>query len=352
MAQLNGVALPTSWFLSSDRGQQQVDIGPHTSSPLQRERWKYTSAKKIAALLDALPSAEPLPGLVNAEQSQLPDLDKLRQELPLATEILARAGQLETVVLNHGDHLLLDTAPPCRALRIQVAAGAQASLEEIYTSSGDLCWLVWIQLAQGATLTHSRNCLETGQQWHFLDVALEANSNYRLHNHVLGGAMMRQDIQINLDGAGARSEIVGSAVAGENKHLDQQLRVVHQAPNATSQQTFHTIAGERAKVTFGGRIHIHEGCDGSDAQLQNRNLALSENVTINTKPELEIYAEDVSCAHGATVGQLDETSEFYCYSRGIDPSRARSLLSRAFVRTTTQGPLAEAAYQAYQSALA
>ena len=105
-------------------------------------------------------------------------------------------------------------------------------------------------------------------------------------------------------------------------------------------------------MTFNGRIHIYEQCPGVDAHLSNKNLALAESATINTKPELEIYTDDVACSHGATVGALDEAELFYCVSRGIDPELAQRMLGLGFLKTASNGPLAESAQNAFEGVLA
>mgnify|MGYP005686994099 FL=1 len=125
--------------------------------------------------------------------------------------------------------------------------------------------------------------------------------------------------------------------------LDQQVTLEHLVANGKSKQVVHNIVADGGKCTFNGRIHIHEDANGTDATLANKNLGLGKNATINTKPELEIYTDDVTCAHGATIGQLSDQELFYLTSRGISPESAQALLSEGFLRQCTQGPLAEAA---------
>jgi Fe-S cluster assembly protein SufD len=128
--------------------------------------------------------------------------------------------------------------------------------------------------------------------------------------------------------------------------LDQQVTLEHRQPRGQSKQTIHNIVANGGKCTFNGRIHIHEGAAGTDAQLSNKNLGMGEHATINTKPELEIYTDDVSCSHGATVGTISQDALFYLTSRGIDRTAAEALLSQGFLRQCIDGPLADQALTA------
>jgi Fe-S cluster assembly protein SufD len=116
------------------------------------------------------------------------------------------------------------------------------------------------------------------------------------------------------------------------QHIDTQLAIRHQALNTTSTSNWRGVASDRARGVFRGAIVVAPGADGSDASLTNKNLLLSPSAEIDTKPELEIYADEVKAAHGATVGQLDERSLFYLRSRGIPLGEARALLTAAFCR--------------------
>ena len=126
-----------------------------------------------------------------------------------------------------------------------------------------------------------------------------------------------------------------------NSHLDQQFIMEHRAPDTFSRQKFHGIGAGKGTTVFNGRIHIHPDSPGSDAGLVNKNLALHPEATINTKPELEIYTDDVKCSHGATVGQLAEDSIFYLRSRGLSRDEARILLCRAFLSSCIDGVLTQ-----------
>ena len=121
-------------------------------------------------------------------------------------------------------------------------------------------------------------------------------------------------------------------MVAERLNLDQQITIEHQ-PHTTSRQRVHNIVADRGKSTFNGRIHIHEGAKNSDAQLSNKNLGLGANATINTKPELEIYNDDVSCAHGATIGQLDDKPTLLLMQPRCRPRRGTATALRGLFTT-------------------
>jgi len=174
--------------------------------------------------------------------------------------------------------------------------------------------------APEATLVH-RHSLQLG-----------ARAQALLHALELGGALVRHDLQAELVGDGARLDTRGVFVPRGRQHIDTQLAIRHQALNTASSSTWRGVADDRARGVFRGAILVAPGADGTDASLNNKNLLLSPNAEIDTKPELEIYADEVQAAHGATVGQLDERALFYLRSRGIPQTEARTLLTAAFCR--------------------
>ena len=321
--------------------------------PAHRERWKYTPASKVVALLasaDPAPEEPAVTELVSVTE-QLSSHDVLAYS-PEAAGFLARQGKVRILRLdaNAEVHSLPQDGIPTL---IQVNEGVHCELHCLaeHSQQTSIQQMLWIQLGPGAHLTHCNNFLDDVAQWQYVHVQVRGNAHYRQHNHSQGSSLHRQDTQIRLIEPGAEASLFSSAVVGQRAHFDQQVRMEHCAPHTRSEQAFHTLALADAKVTFNGRIHIHEGCDGSNAQLSNKNVALEKTATINTKPELEIYADDVQCSHGATVGQLDEVHEFYCASRGIPPAAARKLLCRAFLSGTTSGAGAEPAMRKYAELL-
>jgi Fe-S cluster assembly protein SufD len=150
------------------------------------------------------------------------------------------------------------------------------------------------------------------------------------HSLLLGGALVRNNVHPVLAGEGGECLINGLFIGGGRQHLDNYMLVEHASPHCGSRQFYNGILDGQAHGVFHGRIIVHKDAQKTDAKQTNRNLLLSDNAQIDTKPQLEIYADDVKCTHGATIGQMDENSLFYLRSRGIDESSARRLLLEAF----------------------
>ena len=185
------------------------------------------------------------------------------------------------------------------------------------------------------------------EEWSLLQAHLQRNAALTLNQQCAVGGFLRQDVNVVLGGQGARLASVGAALVRDGGRLDQQLVVEHASRGTVSRIKQHNLAAGRSRCTFNGRIHIHVGAAGADADLSNRNLALDPSAEVNTKPELEIYNDDVRCAHGATVGQLDAEALFYLLSRGLETWQAQRLLSLGFLRDGLAGPFAEPAADAF-----
>lgn len=221
---------------------------------------------------------------------------------------------------------------------IELGEGAQLSVMEHHVGQGDqtqLATLVCdIDLHEGATLHHVtlQNAGAATSLIRRSSLHLQARSHAALHVVELGGALVRHDLQAELLGNEARLDTRGVFMPHGRQHVDTQLAIRHQALNTISTANWRGVANDRARGVFRGAIVVAPGADGSDASLSNKNLLLSASAEIDTKPELEIYADEVKAAHGATVGQLDERSLFYLRSRGIPLLEARALLTAAFCR--------------------
>ncbi|MFN4110688.1 MAG: Fe-S cluster assembly protein SufD [Ignavibacteria bacterium] len=159
---------------------------------------------------------------------------------------------------------------------------------------------------------------------------LERNSNFISHNLAFGGLITRNDINIVLDGEGAESHFYGLYFVKDKQHIDNHTLVDHSKPYCLSNEFYKGILSENSRGVFNGKIIVRKGAQKTNAYQSNKNLLLSGNAKIDTKPQLEIFADDVRCTHGATVGQIDDDSLFYLRSRGIDEKNARSLLINAF----------------------
>jgi Fe-S cluster assembly protein SufD len=167
----------------------------------------------------------------------------------------------------------------------------------------------------------------------------------------IGAGLARNELRLTLAGRGANADAKGLFMADAKRHVDSRITVEHAAPDTNSRERFHGILADRARGVFNGRILVQQAAQKTAAELTNRNLLLSPGAEINTKPELEIYADDVKCAHGSTTGQLDETSMFYLLSRGIGPEEARNILVRAFAGALLTDISIDALRERAQSAL-
>ncbi len=163
-----------------------------------------------------------------------------------------------------------------------------------------------------------------------LNIQLARGANVDSHSLLVGGALVRNNVHPVLAGVGADCLINGLFVGNGRQHLDNYMKVEHAAPHCNSRQFYNGILDGQSRGVFHGRIIVHKDAQKTDAKQTNRNLLLSDQAQIDTKPQLEIYADDVKCTHGATIGQMDEEALFYMRSRGIDDAEARRLLLFAF----------------------
>jgi Fe-S cluster assembly protein SufD len=218
--------------------------------------------------------------------------------------------------------------------------GANAQVIEHFLSassdaadSGFVNTLTEIHIGQNAHLHHTRLNLEHESAAHVgaVHVNLMRDAVFKGFTVAEGSKLKRLDYQLNHCGQGASLSFEGVYLARHDQLVDYHTCIEHRVPHCTSQQVFRGIVGDKAKAVFNGRIHIFQDAQKTLAEMNNRNLLTSNSAEINTKPELEIYADDVKCAHGATISQLDETALYYLQSRGISPSQARMMLSFGFV---------------------
>jgi Fe-S cluster assembly protein SufD len=181
----------------------------------------------------------------------------------------------------------------------------------------------------GASVSANRSTA-SGYNISTLRVEQGRSSNVTSHSVLLGGALVRNNVHPVLNGEGGECLINGLFVGAGREHLDNYMLVEHAKPHCGSRQFYNGILDGRAHGVFHGRIIVHKDAQKTDAKQTNRNLLLSDEAQIDSKPQLEIYADDVKCTHGATIGQMDEEALFYLRSRGIDEAAARKHLLLAF----------------------
>jgi len=189
-----------------------------------------------------------------------------------------------------------------------------------------------IFVSENSFLEHYKFQNESLSGFHIgkIQAHLERNSNFTSHNLSFGSAIGRNDINIILDGEGAESHMYGLYFVKDKQHIDNHTLVDHAKPHCLSNEFYKGILAESSRGVFNGKIIVRKGAQKTNAYQSNKNLLLSGNAKIDTKPQLEIFADDVRCTHGATVGQVDDDSLFYLRARGIDEKTAKSLLVNAF----------------------
>jgi Fe-S cluster assembly protein SufD len=188
-------------------------------------------------------------------------------------------------------------------------------------------------LAPEARLTHVRLADTAPEAVHIEEIGIRAAraAKYRAHFSQTGAKLARLELAIALEAEGAEAELSGAAVVGGKRHSDITTHVRHAAGRTASRQLFKYVADDHARTVYQGKITVSKGADGSDSRQTAKAILLGERAEADLKPELEILADDVKCAHGAAVGDLDTDSLFYLRSRGIPESEARGLLLRAFL---------------------
>lgn len=361
------------------------------------EAWKYTPMRRLEALSPAITSPADQPPVPHfpegicespaaaldigdgALRGDVPELPAGTTVLPLWEAMETFGGRLESLLasvdlegpsrafsalntaflhqglLIHvaGDHdagtLLLRWAFSAEGtprmgnfrLVLLLDPGARLKLVEQFESGGKtanaLNVVVQADLGERAELSQLRVQCESDDAVLFTSTSVEqaAESVYRYSGFDLGGGLVRHELATRLAGSGARAAFDGAFVLDRKRHADNHVSVDHAAPGCASTQFFRGVLGGSSRGVFNGRALIRPGADGSSVQQSNANLLLSEQAEMDTKPELEIYADEVEASHGATVGQLDETAVFYLRTRGLGEQQARRMLTAAFCRAVT-----------------
>lgn len=191
-----------------------------------------------------------------------------------------------------------------------------------------------IALAPGAVLEHVQVQIQAPSAFQVAttSVRVDRAATYRSHVFSLGARLSRHDLNVELAGEGASTELYGLSLLGGTQHADHHTFVNHAVPHGSSNQVYDGAFGGASRGVFNGAVRVAPHAQKTDAHQKNRNLILSADALVDSKPELEIHADDVKCTHGATIGQLEESQLFYLLARGIDPAEARAMLVRGFVQ--------------------
>ncbi len=352
----------------------------------QLEAWRYTDLKALAAMSFAAPVASPVPAdlldlgvprlvfvngvydaalstpppfmrpfvpaapgaalplaAINAEQAH----DGMTLEVPAGVDagvvlLVAHAGAAEAAAL-HPRH------------RISLGQGASLTLLEVAAGQG-VYWhnpVTEIALAAQATLNHYRLQEESAEAFHLATIVADVAEDalYNAFSLVLGARLSRAEIHARLAGPNARAHLNAAQLLRGRQHGDITTVVSHLAPAGSSRQTVKSVLSDHARGVFQGKIAVDRVAQKTDGYQMSQALLLSPRAEMDVKPELEIFADDVKCSHGATIGALDPEQLFYLRSRGIPEAQARAMLIRAFLDEALQPVTYEPARAMFETAI-
>ena len=263
----------------------------------------------------------------------------------LATALFEELAFVEVAsgaVVEEPLHLLFystaQETPGASFPRTLIRAGEHSQATVVESFAGDAgavyltCPVTEIVAEPSAVVDHYKFQRDSREAFHLSGLALATSrgASVSTHSFSLGGAIVRHDIQARLAGEGSEATLNGLYLVDGRQVCDTHMRVDHVAPHCDSHELYKGILDGRSRAVFNGRIFVHKGAQKTDAKQTNRNLLLSDDALVNTNPQLEIFADDVKCTHGSTVGQLDDDAIFYLRSRGIGAEAAKSLLTYAF----------------------
>jgi Fe-S cluster assembly protein SufD len=229
--------------------------------------------------------------------------------------------------------------PPAAFPRVLVLAeeNSSATIIESYVGTADdgvylTDVIVDLNLSQGARLQHYKVQRESMGAFHIATTRAELGprSSYQTTTINFGAALSRHDIHVQMDHEGAECSVDGLYMVDGAQHTDTHSVIDHRQPHCTSHQLYKGILDGKSRAVFNGKVFVRHGAQQTDARQTNKNLLLSNEARVDTKPQLEIFADDVKCTHGAAVGQIDEDELFYLQSRGISPALGRNLLTYGF----------------------
>ena len=233
------------------------------------------------------------------------------------------------------DALAAEGAAHLRNLLV-LEPNARATVIESYVALGEARYftnaVTEAVVADGSTLTHYKVQRESARAFHVgtIDVRQARDSHYVSFSFATGAQLSRTNVYTRLGGPGCGATLNGLYMADGSQHVDHQTRIEHVEPNCYSRELYKGVLDDQSHGVFNGKVYVHPEAQKTDGKQTNNTLLLSPTAQIDTKPQLEIFADDVKCTHGATVGRLDATSMFYMQSRGINAETARRLLTYAF----------------------
>ena len=241
-------------------------------------------------------------------------------------------GPLQIIYVSRGKNIIGNNR-----LLIESGDFSQSEIIQTFVSyEADSCFtnqITEVVVGQNAKLTINKLQIEDNSCFHISteQIRQEADSNFMINTMTLSGQFVRNNINIAVEGENCETHMNGSIVTKDQQHVDNHTFVDHQVSNCFSNENYKYVLNDKSTGVFNGRVVVQQDAQKINAYQKNGNILLSDDATINAKPELEIYADDVKCSHGSTTGQLDEDAIFYLQTRGISKEKARIILVNAFV---------------------
>jgi Fe-S cluster assembly protein SufD len=302
----------------------------------RNEEWKYTNAAEIEKLDFEIK-------MLQEEENEASRLSEFNYQRNGFTALHAAFADITTTIIPRemklDDPIYVGISAAENTTNnphyIFIAeAGCKATIVEFYESEGRSLTNAAIQIfvEDNASITHYRVQRESVEAFHVgtTEVTLGRGSFYNSTNINLGGKLSRHDVHLKFTAEGGEAFVDGLYMLNGEQHHDTHSVIDHALPNCVSHQTYKGVLNDRSRGVFNGKVFVRENASGTDAQQSNKNLLLSNEARVDTKPQLEIFNDDVKCAHGATVGQLEEEELFYLLSRGLNDTLARNLLTYGF----------------------
>jgi Fe-S cluster assembly protein SufD len=319
---------------------EAFDVFSEKGFPTQREEdWKYTNAASVGSekwIVDRGSELDPavpveLLSKFNFERNGFAALNLAFADVSVV-RIPKETSVAEPIIFEFGGEDGTATFPH---IVVIAEAGSKATLVEYYGSGAKSFTNAAVQIVveDNASLTHYRVQKESANAFHYgvTEVAVGGGGSYNSTNINLGGALSRHDVEVKFTAEGGEAWVDGLYMLNGTQHHDTHSIIDHTVPNCISHQTYKGVMNDKSRAVFNGKVFVRENASGTDAQQSNKNLLLSNEARVDTKPQLEIFNDDVKCSHGATVGQLEEEELFYLLTRGLPELLARNLLTYGFV---------------------
>jgi Fe-S cluster assembly protein SufD len=341
-----GAVTPWMQRLREAAFQRFVELGFPTT---HEEEWRFTNVAPIARA--RFVNATPVPLVTDGPAGPEPKLaetylGKLASFRDNAFVALNTAFVEDVVVIQAPrgaaiekpiriEYASTDGAHVAPRTLVVVGADAHCTVVESYSGTGSYFTNAVTEIVAGdrAVVDHYKVQREGAEAFHIstTQAQLGRSTNFSTHSLSLGGALVRNDVNVVMS-EGSDATMNGLYIVNGTQHVDNHTSIDHAKPHGTSHELYKGILDDRASAVFNGRIIVRKDAQKTDSKQTNKNLVLSDDAVIDTKPELQILADDVRCTHGATIGQLDAESLFYLQSRGIGKEQARSLLTYAFAQ--------------------